>query len=63
MRFWLGISLMQIENWEGAIEEFREAGKDQDKYKQCQQYIRYVRGEMRRLEELQRMERELARMG
>lgn len=60
VRFWMGISLMQEQKWDDAIEAFQEASKDQSKAKQCDQYIRYVRGEVRRQKELARMERELS---
>jgi tetratricopeptide (TPR) repeat protein len=62
VRFWLAISLMQIEKWDDAIAAFNEAARDPSKKKQCDQYIRYVKGEVRRQTELARMEKELSRM-
>jgi len=55
VEFWLGISLMQIESWDQATKAFRNASKDKGKAKQCRQYIRYIAGEKRRLEELKKM--------
>jgi tetratricopeptide (TPR) repeat protein len=55
VEFWLGISLMQLENWEAAKVAFRAASKDKKKAKQCRQYIRYIDGEKRRQSELKKM--------
>jgi len=55
VEFWLGISLMQLENWEAAKKAFRSASKDKKKAKQCRQYIRYIDGEKRRQAELKKM--------
>jgi tetratricopeptide (TPR) repeat protein len=53
--FWMGISLMQLERWDDATKAFSAASKDKKKAKQCQQYIRYIKGEKRRQKELQNM--------
>jgi len=56
VNFWYGISLMQLEDWEDAIKAFRAAAKaDRSMTKQTTQYIRYIRGEKRRQEELRKM--------
>lgn len=56
VQFWLGISLMQLENWDSAIRAFREASKGDDRMqKQARQYVRYINGEKRRQEELRKM--------
>jgi tetratricopeptide (TPR) repeat protein len=55
VEFWMGISLMQLERWDEATRAFREASKDKKKSKQCRQYIRYIKGEKRRQEELRKM--------
>jgi tetratricopeptide (TPR) repeat protein len=56
VNFWFGISLMQLEDWEDAIKAFRAAAKaDRTMTKQTTQYIRYIRGEKRRQEELRKM--------
>jgi len=53
--FWLGISLMQIEEWNGAKKAFAVAAKDKSKAKSANQYIKYINGEKRRLAALQEM--------
>lgn len=55
VQFWLGISLMQLEDWDDATRAFREAAKDKSKEKQARQYIRYIAGEKNRQEELRKM--------
>jgi len=56
VNFWFGISLMQLEDWDDAIKAFRAAAKaDRSMTKQTTQYIRYIRGEKRRQEELRKM--------
>jgi tetratricopeptide (TPR) repeat protein len=55
VEFWMGISLMQLESWDDATKAFRGASKDKKKAKQCKQYIRYIKGEKRRQEELRKM--------
>ena len=53
--FWMGISLMQLEEWDDATKAFREAAKDKGMEKSARQYIRYIAGEKRRQEELRKM--------
>jgi tetratricopeptide (TPR) repeat protein len=53
--FWMGISLMNLEDWDNATVAFRQAQKDKDKEKTVRQYIRYITGEKRRQEELKKM--------
>ena len=53
--FWLGISQMQLENWDAATKAFREAAKDEDKEKSARRYIKYIAGEKMRQEELRKM--------
>jgi len=55
VNFWLGISLMQLEDWDQATAAFREAAKEKSKEKSARQYIRYIQGEKRRQEELKKM--------
>jgi tetratricopeptide (TPR) repeat protein len=55
VEFWMGISLMQLERWDEATTAFKSASKDKRKAKQCRQYIRYIKGEKRRQEELRKM--------
>ncbi|MFP6808598.1 MAG: hypothetical protein VB957_15685 [Pseudomonadales bacterium] len=56
VNFWYGISLMQLENWDKATSAFRAASKrDKKMKKQAGQYIRYIKGEKRRQEELRKM--------
>ena len=55
VNFWLGISLMQIEEWDGAQKAFAVAAKDKSKAKSANQYIKYINGEKRRLAALQDM--------
>ncbi len=53
--FWMGISMMNLEDWDDATGAFRQAQKDKDKAKTVRQYIRYITGEKRRQEELKKM--------
>jgi tetratricopeptide (TPR) repeat protein len=53
--FWLGISLMQLEEWDDATKAFRDAAKDKSMERSARQYIRYIAGEKRRQEELRKM--------
>ncbi len=53
--FWMGISLMQLKEWDDATDAFREAAKDKDRAKSARQYIAYIRGEKRRLAALKEM--------
>ncbi len=56
VNFWYGISLMQLESWDKATAAFRAASKvDKKKAKSSGQYIRYIKGEKRRQEELRKM--------
>lgn len=55
VEFWMGISLMQLERWDEATKAFRSASKDKQKAKSCRNYIRYIKGEKRRLAELRKM--------
>lgn len=56
VNFWFGISLMQLEDWDDAIKAFRAAAKaDRSMTRQTTQYIRYIRGEKHRQEELRKM--------
>lgn len=55
VNFWLGISLMQLEEWDDASSAFREAAKDKSKEKSARQYIQYISGEKRRQAELKLM--------
>lgn len=56
VNFWYGISLMQLERWDKAIGAFRAASRaDKTMAKQTGQYIRYIKGEKRRQEELRKM--------
>ena len=53
--FWMGISLMQLKEWDDATDAFRQAAKDKDRAKSARQYIAYIRGEKRRLAALKEM--------
>ena len=53
--FWMGISLMQLKEWDDATAAFRAAAKDKDRAKTARQYIAYIRGEKRRLKALKEM--------
>jgi tetratricopeptide (TPR) repeat protein len=55
IKFWLGISLMQTDQWDAAIEAFRDAAKDKGKEKTARQYIQYITGEQKRQEALKEM--------
>ncbi len=57
VHFWLGVSLMQMGQWDNATRAFREASKDDDQRmkKSCRQYIRYIASEKRRERELKKM--------
>jgi len=53
--FWMGISLMQLKEWDDATDAFKESAKDKDRAKSARQYIAYIRGEKRRLAALKEM--------
>lgn len=53
--FWMGISLMQIKEWDDATDAFKAASKDKKRAKSAKQYIAYIRGEKRRLAALKEM--------
>ena len=57
VHFWMGVSLMQMGQWDNATRAFREASKDKDERmrKSCRQYIRYIASEKRREQELKKM--------
>lgn len=56
VNFWYGISLMQLERWDQATNAFRASAKaDKKKAKSTRNYIRYIKGEKRRQEELRKM--------
>jgi len=48
VQFWLGISLMQLEEWDDAQKAFRLAAKDKDRRKSANQYIQYITNERKR---------------
>ena len=53
--FWLGISLMQVQDWNAATKAFREAAKTKKRAKSARSYIRYIASEKRRLAALKEM--------
>ena len=55
VNFWLGISLMQTQDWNDAIKAFRAAAKDKSRAKSSRRYIRYINGERKRLAALKEM--------
>ena len=56
VNFWYGISLMQLQRWDQATNAFKNSAKaDKRKAKQTRNYIRYIKGEKRRLESLKEM--------
>ncbi len=56
VQFWLAIALMNLEEWDDAMVAFKASEKsDKKKAKTVRQYIRYIRGEKRRQEELRKM--------
>ena len=55
VQFWLGISLMQLQDWSDATKAFRAAAKDKGQAKSARQYIRYIDGEKKRLAALAEM--------
>jgi len=55
VQFWMGISLMQTQDWNDATKAFRAAGKDKSKAKSTRQYIRYIVSEKKRLAALKEM--------
>ncbi|MGI9322028.1 MAG: tetratricopeptide repeat protein [Pseudomonadales bacterium] len=51
VNFWLGISHLQLEEWDDAVAAFREAGElDEDMEEQTHNYIKYIAQERKRLE-------------
>jgi len=55
VQFWLAISLMQLEEWDGAQKAFRLAAKDKDRRKSANQYIQYIANERKRQAALKEM--------
>jgi tetratricopeptide (TPR) repeat protein len=55
VNFWLGISLMQTQDWNDAVKAFRAAAKDKSRAKSSRQYIRYINSERKRLAALKEM--------
>ncbi len=55
VNFWMGISLMQLEEWDDATKAFRAAAKDKDRRKSSNQYIQYIASEKKRLAALAEM--------
>jgi tetratricopeptide (TPR) repeat protein len=55
VEFWLGISLMQLEEWDDATKAFRAAAKDKDRRKSSNQYIQYIANEKKRQAALKEM--------
>lgn len=55
VQFWLGISLMQLEEWDDAQKAFRAAAKDKDRRKSANQYIQYIANEKKRIAALAEM--------
>ena len=55
VQFWMGISLMQLSEWDDASKAFRAAAKDKDRRKSANQYIQYIANEKKRLAALQEM--------
>ena len=52
--FWLGISLINAKEWDDAIDAFKDTIKlDEEKEKQCTQYINYVESEKRRIKAIE----------
>ncbi|MFT7139136.1 MAG: tetratricopeptide (TPR) repeat protein [Candidatus Azotimanducaceae bacterium] len=55
VQFWLGISLLQLEDWDDAQKAFRLAAKDKDRRKSANQYIQYIANERKRQAALKEM--------
>jgi len=55
VQFWLGISLMQLEEWDDAQKAFRLAAKDKDRRKSANQYVQYIESERKRQAALKEM--------
>lgn len=55
VQFWLGISLMQLEEWDDAKRAFTAAAKDKDRRKSANQYKAYIDNEVKRLAALAEM--------
>lgn len=54
--FWLGVSLMQLENWDESIEAFEKTAEmDEEQAERCGQYIAYIKSEKRRLKAIDDM--------
>jgi NADPH-dependent ferric siderophore reductase len=51
----MGISLMQLKEWDDATAAFRAAAKDKERATSARKYIAYIRGEKRRLKALREM--------
>ena len=53
--FWLGISLLQLEEWDSATKAFRKASDlDEDNADQSFRYVQYIAQEVKRLRALER---------
>ena len=55
VNFWMGISQMQLADWNDAIASFRKAAKDKKRAKSANRYIAYIKGEVIRLRALREM--------
>ncbi len=55
VQFWLGISLMQLEEWDDAKKAFTAAAKDKDRRKSANQYKAYIDNEVKRQKALAEM--------
>lgn len=54
--FWMGISLMQLQDWDKAIDAFNKTAElDEKQAKRCEQYIAYIKTEKNRLQKIQEM--------
>lgn len=54
--FWMGISLMQVQEWDKAIDAFNKTAElDEKQAKRCEQYIAYINSEKHRLQKIQEM--------
>lgn len=55
VQFWLGISLMQLEEWDDAKRAFTAAAKDKGRRKAANQYKAYINNEIKRQAALKEM--------
>jgi tetratricopeptide (TPR) repeat protein len=55
VQFWLGISLMQLEEWDDAKRAFTAAAKDKSRRKAANQYKAYINNEIKRQAALKEM--------